>query len=227
MSHIDDAISQEVKRRVGAFLNSADFDPYYKKLHPFSWWILILMWAIAPFFFRGDVSRGAWRKLGTGDFRTRGLRRRYARLGKTGEVIFSYVLISNSALQHEVGVQAPAMVIANFNKGQDDEVMLEGRDKLAELSLGIGIEPQDKKVAKLLGDIDYRFMRRRYLPTSYTGGVQVIAFDLMVPGEFLPNEKLQFEVIPCIAEPGKRGLICVIPASLIMDVMHQLRPNES
>jgi len=63
------------------------------------------------------------------------------------------------------------------------------------------------------------------IPTKHTGGIDVTAFDLQIAGEFLPTRKLQIEAIPCIAEPGSRGLICMIPFFLIEDVFAEIESS--
>lgn len=223
---MNDEISRELKRRFGVFVNSPDFDVYFKRLHAFNHLQLVGLWMIMPFLLQGEASKVAWSKLTSGDARSSSLRRRYARLAEVGEVNFMYVLVCNASLTKEPGVDAPAMVIGNFNSGRDDGALLDLREKLADLSMGIGIEPRDRKVAKLLGDLDYRFKRRRHLPTSYTSGVEVTAFDLMILGDFLPSETLQIEAIPCVAEPGKRGLIAMIPYFLIEEVLREQSPDQ-
>ncbi|WP_133797302.1 hypothetical protein [Prosthecobacter fusiformis] len=209
-------MTDEIRRRAGEYFASGSFDQHFVQLHGHSRITLILAGIFLPLFLQFSASAGAWRKLFSGDLFTPGLRRRYIRLAKKGEFIFTYVVICNEELKYTPGVVAPALVIGNFNEGRDDRQMLKMRARVADLALGRAAEPHEQKIAKLLGDQDYCFQRRRHFNA---GGVKVIAFDLMVLGEFLPTKTLQIEVIPCLAEPGRNGLIAMIPHSLVADLI--------
>ena len=211
--------SAVIKQRMSRYLKSPDFDDYFAKLHlsaPGLWATGI----IAPFTVVGlPLARAAWRKIRTGDARTKRLRNRYHQLAENGEVIFTYVIVANSDLKYREGASAPALVAANFKDGKDDLKIMEMRDRFADAALGVS---EDQELSGLLGDLDYTFGRRRCIPPQFTEGVEVTAFDLQIIGDYLPTRKLQIEAIPCIAEPGQTGLICMIPFKLIEDVITEI-----
>lgn len=119
------------------------------------------------------------------------------------------------------------MVVGNFNDGRDDWKIMELREKFADCALGYNSDPNEADLSTLLGDLDYTFQRRREVPKKHNGGIDVTAFDLQIPGEFLPTRKLQIEAIPCIAEPGRKGLICMIPFFLIEDIFTEIERGAS
>jgi len=208
-----------IKQRMAKFLKSADFDEYFDKLHiP-----RVVLWGtgiIAPFTLVGlPVAKSAWKKIWHGDAASNRLRQRYEQLGETGKVVFTYVVIANTALKYNEGTNAPALVVGNFNDGKDDQKIMELRDKLADAALGLAEDQEGRELSVLLRDDDYTFQRRRQIPTHLTGGISLTAFDLQIVGKHLPTRTLQIEAIPCIAEPGERGLICMIPFHLIEDTL--------
>lgn len=214
-----------VKQRMADFLNSSEFDPYFERLHLPS----AALWAtgfIAPLTIVGfPYAKAAWKKIMAGDGRTRALRSRYRQLAKNGKVVFTYVVLANSKLKYEPGVAAPALVVGNFNEGKDDLKIMELREVLADAALGIAPEPDGKELLDTLADLDYTFQRRRRIPPRFTGGIDLTAFDLQIIGDYLPTRTLQIEAIPCLAEPGDKGLICMIPFSLIQDVMTEIEQS--
>lgn len=217
--------SAVIKHRMAQFLASKDFDPYFERLH-LSAAGLWAMGLIAPLTVVGlPLAKSAWKKIWAGDARTARLRRRYSRLGQTGQIIFTYVVVTNSSLKYEEQANAPALVAGNFNNGRDDLRIMELRDTLAEHSLGMWTSTETKPLATLLEDLDYTFCRRRQIPSQFTGGIALTAFDLQIVGEYLPTKTLQIEAIPCIAEPGNKGLICMIPYFLIEDVMSEIEQS--
>ena len=214
-----------IKQRMAQFLASKDFDPYFERLHlsPAGLWTMGL---IAPLTVVGlPLAKSAWKKIWTGDARLGRLRRRYSRLGQTGQIIFTYVVVTNSSLKFEEGTVAPALVAGNFNDGHDDLRIMELRETLAEHALGMWSRPETKPLATLLEDLDYSFCRRRQIPHRFTGGIDLTAFDLQIVGEYLPTKTLQIEAIPCIAEPGNKGLICMIPYFIIEDVLSEIEQS--
>ena len=211
-----------IKERMARYLKSAEFDPYFERLHlPAA-----ALWAaaiIAPLtIVKASLGQAAWKKIRVGDARTKSLRERYRRLGDTGEVIFTYVIVANSNLMYQEGAAAPALVAGNFNQGRDNLKILDLLPRFGEAALGVPETPEDAELSKLLEDLDYTFKRRRSMPARFSGGLDVTAFDLQIIGEYLPTRKLQVETIPCIAEPGPRGLICMIPFKLIEDVFSDI-----
>lgn len=163
--------SSVIKHRMAQFLASKDCDPYFERLH-LSTAGLCAMGLIAPLTFVGfPLAKSAWKKIWAGDTRTARLRRRYPRLGQTGQVIFTYVVVTNSSLKYEEGANAPALVAGNFNNGQDDLRIMELRDTLAEHALGMETSPETKPLATLLQDLDYTFRRRRQIRSRFPGGI--------------------------------------------------------
>ncbi len=211
--------SAVIKQRMAQFLKSADFDPYFDRLHiPRA-----VLWGtgiIAPFTIVGlPLAKSAWKKLWHGDAATKRLRQRYAQLGEAGKVVFTYVVIANTALKYNERANAPALVVGNFNDGKDDQTIMELREKLADAALGLAEDQEGRELSALLHDDDYTFQRRRPIPPHLTGGISLTAFDLQIVGKYLPTRTLQIEAIPCIAEPGARGMICMIPFHLIEDTL--------
>ncbi len=214
-----------IKKRMARYLKSSDFNPYFNRLHLSNagLWAMAL---IAPLTIIGiPLAKAAWKKILSGDGRTLRLRRRYARLADHGEVIFTYVVVANASLKYQEGANAPALVVGNFKDGEDDLRIMELRDKFAESALGINGDPNEADLSNLLSDLDYTFGRRRAIPKKHTGGIDVTAFDLQITGEFLPTRTLQIEAIPCLAEPGRKGLICMIPFSIIEDVFAEIESS--
>ena len=72
---------------------------------------------------------------------------------------------------------------------------------------------QDTKVAvtKMFEDEVYTPGRRRVVPEEITAGRRVYALDLMMLGDYLPTDTLEFPLIPCMAEPGETGTIQMLP----------------
>lgn len=217
--------SAVIKKRMSKYLKSSDFNPYFNRLHLSNagLWAMAL---IAPLTIIGiPLAKAAWKRILAGDGRTLRLRRRYARLAEHGEVIFTYVVVANASLKYQEGANAPALVVGNFNDGKDDLKLMELREKFADAALGLSGEPNEVDLSKVLSDLDYTFGRRRPIPKEHSGGIDVTAFDLQITGEFLPTRKLQIEAIPCIAEPGRKGLICMIPFSIIEDVFSEIESS--
>lgn len=56
--------------------------------------------------------------------------------------------------------------------------------------------------------------RRRRLPESFTGGPLAFACDLFVYRRFLPQRGLVDRLVPCVAEPGDRGRVALLPREI-------------
>ncbi|MEM1059490.1 MAG: hypothetical protein AAGK14_09605 [Verrucomicrobiota bacterium] len=210
---MEEDTKQIVRDRAAAYFASEEFEDYYDKLHA-PLWLLLPVAFIAPLTIVGwSVGMAAWKKLRHGDYQSSRLRERYARLGREGKCFMAHVVIANQILKYEEKASAPALVIGNLDDLGVNRIM-EMRGFLADLAL-IGAEkPEHAATAKLLEDVDYTFQRRRRIPPEIAGDLEVFAFDLEIIGKYLPTATLKIEIIPCLAEPGNRGLICMIPAHL-------------
>lgn len=205
-----------IKERMSNYLRSPDFDEYFENLHlwPTGAWAIAL---IAPFTIIGlPLALTAWRRIFAGDLATKRLRNRYRQLAATGEVILTYVVVANSALMRSKGTKAPALVVGNFSNDRDHSKIIEKLEVFADAALG---GSDDEELTRLLGDLDYSFGRRRHIPPKFTDGVELMAFDLQIIGDHLPTRTLDLGMIPCFAEPGEKGLICMIPFKLFEDLI--------
>lgn len=207
-----------LQERVAEFFESKEFDQYFYQLHQ-PVWVVWLVALIAPFTLIGvPIGIGAWKAIFRGNMASKKLRKRYAKLGREGSIFFSYVVIANQALKYEEGVNAPALVVGNFNNGEDDDKIMDLRETLAELSLFGDTQRKYPRTAKLLKDLEYVFKRRRRIPVEVAGDTEIYAFDLQLLGEFLPTSTLKLEAIPLVAESGRKGLSCMIPAKIVAGI---------
>ena len=212
-----DPLRDEFHKKAGKFLAGPEFDAAFAKLHPFSLPELIAGLFLGALLLRPQVIASSWARICSGDYRSARLRRRYARLGETGKTILTCAIVANRQLFETAGAIAPALVVGNFVEGNDNFTLLnEWRERMLPLALQRPGPPADPRLAALLPDLDYRFGRRRAIPSDLTGGREVILFDLMIVGDFLVSETLKIEAIPCLAEPGPRGLICPLPSHLLI-----------
>lgn len=214
-----------IKQRMSQYLRSRDFDPYFERLHH-SARGLLAMGLIAPLTIVGfPVAMAAWKKLKSGDARTKSLRAQYSRLGEVGRVVFTFPVIANTSLLHKKGASAAALVAGNFNDRRDNIRIMHMIDALAAIALGDSHNPNTAALSKILSDQNYTFKRRRVIPPRFTGGIDLTLFDLQIISDYLPANLLQSPIFPCFAEPGPKGLIVMIPHSLVADIMPEIEES--
>jgi hypothetical protein len=110
----------------------------------------------------------------------------------------------------------PCLVLISFDAGPQDVQRLAGR--LYDAKRAVPSNDMERYVSRILSDSDAgaQYHRRRRLPDEFTGGLPPIyAADLWIHRPFLRQGYLTPEDrwFPCIAEPGDRGGIELLPFS--------------
>jgi len=127
---------------------------------------------------------------------------------KAATPVMAYPIMVNSTLRRSGTKPSAGLVIFSFDELSQSEMLdLISRIEHADAPS----EPDRKFLSQLLNDESYKPNRRRRLPASITGGKIVYACDLWIPPLLLKNNCLEIPYLPCMAEPGDKGRINVLP----------------
>ena len=217
---------RELRLKAKEFFKSEEFEEYFTSNHH-PWWLLIPIAIIAPLTIVGlPIGLKTWKIILSGQLQSNRLRKRYAALAEKGKFLFTYVLVANNSLKKSGVSSAPALVVGNFNNGADDLKILELKETLASISLGETFKAQFQKTQKVLSDLEFKYKRRRQIPKEISHKLEMIAFDLEIYRDFLSTDNLILDAIPCIAEPGKKGIISMLPSKLVYDALNGDVPSR-
>jgi hypothetical protein len=193
------------------FLRSKRFDPYFRKLHRPPRWRYIL--AVPMILSVAGIAVGlgliASARL-SGRKRNR-IRQELISAAERSVPVMAYPLMANEALMRRKGTVAPALMIGTFETGVGYEEMAGLARKMLTVDHQKASNESTATVNKMFEDVTYAHGRRRAVPEDLTGGRRVYAFDLMMIGDYLPTDTLEFPLVPCLAEPGESGTIQMLP----------------
>ena len=152
-----------------------------------------------------------WRRLSTAA--------RYARAAITfaerAEPVMAFPLMVNRVLRRPGSEPSAGLVLVCFDSNKGAAV-----DYMGELAVTVGegtseaLSDADRRFCqRLMDDEQYVPFRRRKLPASITGGVDVYACDLVIDPHLLPGRHISDDLplLPCMAERGDAGWISQIP----------------
>lgn len=134
------------------------------------------------------------------------------RLAKQGVLVNTVVVQANPLLYQpsRSAGGAPALVVFSF-----DPISRERLEALVEKAHQChregGTTPAEKKLGRLLRDETYRQYRRVLIPVELTDGAVVYLADLWIPRKSLAQGYLDANSLTCIATPGARGWLLLIP----------------
>jgi hypothetical protein len=130
------------------------------------------------------------------------------------EPVMAYPLMVNRMLRRPGDDPAPGLFLICLGpQGESIGFMSDLAVKVGEAD-DPGMSAEDRAFCEaLLADEDYVPFRRRRLPASITGGVEVFAVDVFIMPELLKDRHISDEMplVPCMAETGERGRILQMP----------------
>ena len=202
---------QSIRDAYVDYLRSREFDAVFRRLHRPPRWRYILAVPMIVSLAGVGVGLGLIASAWLTNRKRKRIRQAMIAAAERSVPVMAFPLMANRALMSRKGTVAPALVIATFDA---DAITHEMAD-LATRMLMVDPETVSREsvmaVESLFEDERYTPGRRRAVPEDVTGGRRVYAFDLMIIGDYLPTETLQFPLIPCVAEPGDAGTIQMIP----------------
>lgn len=202
-----------VRQMYWHYVTSQQFDAQFKAMHPSRARVyfaaLFLCVTFRPFraisFLRSAKRRG---------YGGNGLRQRYLRLAKVGVPIVAYASMFNEGLRQRQGMIAPVLLVGSLDPTLSEETIRSLAVDAGAVGL-IADTADEKKLAHILRDEDYRFGRRRQFPLSMTNGKKVFAFDALITNEHLPKRSMEVPRIVCLADEQARGVIIPLPIAIV------------
>lgn len=188
------------------WIETREFMDYFWGIHSGLFFRMIA--AVVGIFQRG--ARGYGKKRGKSSPE---LMARYRKSVRSAPIVFSHIVMANTAVLYE-GESSPALVVIASGPGSD-EIMAHAAALLARIHFGDVRTPEEATLASTIEDEDYRFGKRRALPEWLVGETEAYAADLWVPGEAAHEDGLRSNVLPVFAEPGLHGLTFAIPQALV------------
>ena len=182
------------QERARAWVGTPDFQKVYEDLHPgFLAKCLILLLG----------KRKNWAT------RSPGLRARYERLAREGELIFARLVIGNSGIGGNPALRLPACLLAAFPQDAASvrQVIQLGEELGDAYFLG-GSETMPRS-ARLMADDDYRPFRCRPLPAEETAGVEMALFDVRVSADELFGGPRSVQLVPLLVQPDRSHFMVV------------------
>lgn len=204
---------RRIRRVYGEYLKSATFNADFEELHPGRGWMMAGI-VLAVLVLRPKLALRGWRGAVRREFASAKVRREYAELAETGVPIVTYAGMFNSSLRGGDDGIAPALVVGSFN-GDLREEEIKKFALIAGTAAFMAETPAEKELARLLRDDDYLHRRRRVLPPALTDSREVIAFDILISGDHLPDDRLRTPRIVCLADPNPGGIIVALPGNLL------------
>ena len=134
------------------------------------------------------------------------------RLAKQGILVNAILVQANDSLYHpsNSGGGAPALVVFSF-----EDIPYKNLGALVERAhmyrQSGGTTAAEKKLGAILRDERYIQYRRVTVPQELTEGAVVYMADLWINRKALPQGYLQTNQLICIATPGARGWLLLIP----------------
>jgi hypothetical protein len=136
-----------------------------------------------------------------------------------GVRVLAWIVQANTALFQPGRGDFPAQVIITFDDIPDLPDYLERLGKkLYSLKSGYGIDPLERQVAKLVKDETYVPDLRVKLPPEFTGGQVVYSCHVVVERQYLLYGCLRLPFIECMALPGEKGVLCMVPYEMYPEV---------
>ncbi|MDF1853437.1 MAG: hypothetical protein P1U85_21550 [Verrucomicrobiales bacterium] len=188
------------------WIETRDFMDHFWDMHP----RIIFRSLVAVIGIFNSEIRGYSRKRGKSSPE---LMARYRKAVRSAPLIFSRVVMANTALLYD-GTSSPALVVVSSGEDSDD-VMDRASAVLSRVHFGGATTPEEEALAITIEDEDYHFGKRRLLPQWLVGDVEAYAADLWVPGTAAYPEGLRSNLLPCFAEPGIDGLTFAIPTAFV------------
>lgn len=140
---------------------------------------------------------------------------------KNAELVFAApIMVNTGLLKPGCDDGAPGIFLIDFQQRAEDPL-----DNLFQTVLRIAQPPAETSaserqyLASLTEDLKYRPGRRRRLPKSVSNGRTYYAVDLALSPEYLAGGYIDAEmpIVPCLAEPGEKGRIRLIPYWTALD----------
>lgn len=133
-------------------------------------------------------------------------------LASTGEPVWAALVQANSMLFQPGNIDLPCLVLFSFEPaGGHLDYMQRLAAGVFDLKETRQNDPDLRYVANLVTNERAYKYRRRILPISFTGGPIVYCADLIVVRSCLPTGYLTARILPCIAQPGEKGAIELLP----------------
>jgi len=127
---------------------------------------------------------------------------------KSAVPVMAYPIMVNSVLRRPGTKPSAGLVIMSFDELSQSEIL----DLVSRIEHeDVPSEEHRRFLSQLLNDESYQPNRRRMLPASITSGKIIYACDLWIPPLLLKNNCLELHHLPCLAEPGDKGRINVLP----------------
>jgi len=204
----------KIRIAYGEYVNDRRFVAEWKRMHPKPWkryvlsfWFLIYPLAIPLGL--GIIISGILKHR-----RINALFLDELKVASTGLPMKACIYMSNAQLRDGAGVIAPALVIGSFDSKFTDDMATDLLATLMGAQMGEG-PSVEKNDLSWIEDEGYVEGRRRKIPTKYTGGIEVYAFDLMLNSNWFAGRKLEDSDVWTMATRGSEGAIRQIPADVL------------
>ncbi len=213
-SRRDDLVSR-IRQAYLAWLRSPDGERHWRRIHPPPRWRYVLAALCAISVAGIPIAIGlllsAWsdsrRRRRTWDDHVQRVQRMVP--------VATFPIMVNRMLLEKPGVLAPGLVMGSPDpQAADANLMMSIVHQIQQVESAGPKDEHEKELLTLLMDERYTPNRRRRLPSRFTGGSDVYAFDLMIVSDFLPQRRLELPLY-CLADPGPEGEIHMIPHAVI------------
>lgn len=156
--------------------------------------------------------------------------RRMREVAQRGVPVTAYVVQANSVLHVPGNMTAFALVAFSFDpRGHDAQFMVPIVQRLQRLKGGASDEPEAAALARRITSEKAEFYHRERIPRSLTGeaDVDVSIGDILIQPSRLRERYLDRAALLCLAEPGDRGGIELIPDWLLDEARRTDSARES
>ena len=155
-------------------------------------------------------------------------RKRWLSFIRAAEPVIAYPLMVNQVLRRPGSEPSAGLVLISFDESasQSSELMVNLALRVTSAS-SRSTDATEREVAALMEDETHVPSRRRRLPNALTGDRAVFACDLWIPPLLLRNHQVDCPLIPCMAEPGERGRINVLPWWIALDRPEPTLPEDA
>lgn len=211
-----------IRELLNEYMSNGDFEMTYYEIHPSK---LAKRLASGVGLFNKDIRDAAKTFDERRQLATPELRQRYTHAAATAPIVFAHIVMANT-MAIENGQPSPALVVLAWGE-RGMETMAKVRTTLSRIHFDIPENEAEEQLAAEIADEEYYFGRRRRMPDWLTDGEECYAADLWLSAEALDEERLQMEIVLCIAEPGPNGLTMALPGKIIKQALNEARSSTA
>lgn len=130
-----------------------------------------------------------------------------------GRRVTAVLVQANQGLFAPGGDDLPCLIVFSFDREADVGFLTEMSEFIFAHKDKRYANPDRARVSHFVTDEAAMMYRRRRVPEAFTDGLAVYCADLWIHRPFLPDGYLRERELPCLAEPGSRGALELLPCS--------------